>query len=90
MAFSRTTKQVYLFLLASFAIGMIELSIFFYFQIGLLSAAGLIWMKAALLYWIALFCAAFYFLRFRALWLLLGLPLVLLPLVMAVIGAGQI
>ena len=77
-------------LAASIAIGIVDNSAFFLFQIGLLSDAGIWWMSGALLLWIALLVAAVLLLGIRSLWFLVGLPLVLIPFWLAILVAGQI
>jgi hypothetical protein len=47
-------------------------------------------MLGALLSWMAVFIAGMMLLRFRSLWLLLGLPMVLLTFVLATHAAGTI
>jgi hypothetical protein len=86
----RNTKSFYPLLAASIAIGAIDNSAFFVYQVGLLTDTGVHLMMGALLSWMVLFFFAVGLLRVRSLWLLLTLPLVFLPLALAVIGAGQI
>lgn len=90
MTVGRNTKGVYRLLGVSIAIGAIDNSAFLFFQMGTLSDGGQHWMLAALFCWIALFCVAIYALGVRSLWLLLSLPLVLLPFAFAVLAAGRI
>jgi hypothetical protein len=85
----RNADSVFPLVATSIAIGIADDSVFFFFPI-LLSRTGFAWMLAALLLWTALLGFGFHRLRVRALWLLLGLPLVFLPFVAAVIAAGQI
>ena len=56
----------------------------------LLTSTGYWWMLGTLILWIAAFVFGIFRLRFHALWLLLSLPLVLLPFVLSVLAAGQI
>jgi hypothetical protein len=86
----RNAKSVFPFQIASIAIGIADNSAFFVFQIGLLNDAGLHWMLGVLFLWMALFAVGILVLGVRSLWLLLGLPLVLLPFAFAVYAAGQI
>jgi hypothetical protein len=86
----RNAKSLFPLQAASIAIGIADNSAFFLFQIGPLSNAGGYWMLGALLLWVALFLIGIVLLGTRSLWLLLGLPLVLLPIALAVYGAGQI
>jgi hypothetical protein len=86
----KNNKSVLPLLAAAIAIGIADNSAFLFFNIGLLSDAGIHWMQGALFSWIALFVAGIMLLRVRSLWLLLGLPLVLLPFALAGYAAGQI
>jgi hypothetical protein len=83
-------KSFYLLLAASLAIGAIDNSAFFVYQLGTLTDTGFHWMTGALLSWMVLFFFAVGLVGVRSLWLLLGLPLVLLPFALAVVGAVQI
>lgn len=90
MNVGRNAKTFYPLLAASIAIGAIDNSVFFVYQVGLLTDTGIHLMMGALLSWMVLFFFAVGLLRVRSLWLLLGLPFVLLPFALAVIGAGRI
>jgi len=83
-------RRVFPFQAASIAIGIADNAAFFLFRMVLLSNAGEYWMVGALLLWVAVFLVGIVLLGTRSLWLLLGLPLVLLPFGLAVLGAGQI
>jgi hypothetical protein len=85
----KNARSVAPLLAASIAIGVADNSAFFCFQIGT-GDLGYHVMVAALLLWIALFGIGIHSLRIRSLWLLLGLPLVLFPFALAIIGAAQI
>ena len=90
MTASTNVMGVSPFLAASLAIGVADNSAFFFFKMELLGGAGSHWMLGALLSRIALFLVGAHYVGFRALWLLLGLPLVLLPFALAGVAAGQI
>ena len=77
------------FLVLSIGVGAVD-DLAFLLGLGLLTSEGLLLMSAAALIWAANFFFAVLSLHWRALWLLLGLPLVALPFVGAVIGAGQL
>jgi hypothetical protein len=90
MILRKSTNSIFALLAASIAIGIADNSAFFFFHMGLLSDAGAYWMLGALFSWMALFVAGMMLLRFRSLWLLLGLPLVLVPFALATYAAGTI
>jgi hypothetical protein len=76
------------FLALSLVVGIID-DLAFVLNLELLSQPGLL-MSAAALIWAATLFFAVLSLHWRALWLLVGLPLVLLPFAGAVISAGMI
>lgn len=77
------------FLSLSIGIGIVD-DLGFTFNLGLLSSVGLLWMSTAALLWAGTLFFAIQCIHWRGLWLLIGLPLVLLPFLGAVIGAGEI
>ena len=82
-------KSLKFFLAVSLAVGIID-DLGFLFDLGLLTSEGSLLMSIAALIWAANFFFAVLRLGWRALWLLVGLPLVVLPFVAAIIGAGSI
>ena len=76
-------KNIFPFLVGSIAIGCAENVAFFQFQTVFLSEAGIRLLSVALFCYVVLFIAGLLSLGARSLWLLLGLPLVLFPLVIA-------
>jgi hypothetical protein len=85
----RWMKSLKFFLAVSLAVGIID-DLGFLFDLGLLTSEGSLLMSIAALIWAANFFFAVLCLGWRALWLLVGLPLVVLPFVAAIIGAGSI
>lgn len=77
------------FLLVSIGVGILD-DLGFVFNIGLSSSEGYLWMSVASLVWVGIFGVALYCLHWRSLWLLVGLPLVILPYAGAIIGGGMI
>ena len=82
-------KSLTLLLAVSFAIGIMD-DLAFLFNLGLLSSNGELLMAVSALIWAGMFFLAVQSLGWRALWLLISLPLFLLPFVGAVLGAGMI
>jgi hypothetical protein len=82
--------SVFPFLIATVAIGLAEDSVFWFFPVSPNDSAGGTLMLIAVLSWICVFSYAMYRLWSRSLWLLLGLPLIVFPYVVDVIGAGEI
>jgi hypothetical protein len=82
-------KSVTFFLAVSITVGIVD-DLAFALNLGLLSSSGQLLMAVAALAWAGTFFFAVQSLRWRALWLLVGLPLVLLPYVGTFIGAGVI
>ena len=82
-------KPILLPLIASLAIGAIDNAGLLFFGVKL-DSFGMNWIFVALLLWAGLFGFGVYRCGVRGLWLLLGLPLVLLPYAALVVGAGMI
>jgi len=77
------------FLALSLVVGIID-DLAFVLNLGLLTRPGLLLMSAAALIWSAILFFAFLSLHWRALWLLVGLPLIVLPFAGAIIVTGMI
>ena len=77
------------YLITSLAIGALD-NLAFVLHLGLLSDEGQLCMLVAAVAWIGVFFFAVLALHWRALWLLAGLPLILRPFALAIIGGGMI
>ena len=82
-------KSLKLFLAVPLAVGITD-DLGFVFNLGLLTSEGGLWMSVAALIWAANFFFAAICLHWRALWLLVGIPLVVLPFVVTSLAASFI
>jgi hypothetical protein len=89
MASEEWTHRLKPFLALSIVVGIID-DLAFVVNLGLLTRTGLLMMSGAALIWAAILFFAFLSVHWRALWLLVGLPLVVLPFAGAIIVAGMI
>ena len=79
-----------LLIITSILIGVVDYVGLQLLPITLNDSIGLAWMFTALILWVAVFGFGLYRWGVRSLWSLLGLPLVLFPFALIVIGAGMI
>ena len=92
-AFLGPQTDVYKVVIASLAIGITDAGGIYPLQhLGLLLQPSSLeaWACAGLILWVAAVGTGLYRCGIRALWSLIGLPLVLFPFVVIVVGAGMI